>query len=303
MHATVRISVVTLLLSAVAVLVACERAPQQGGAPADKPPAPQSDGIVAGKQVPSIWYTAKLNDGVAERDFWWCKNTDKDGRNYTLIAGALDSLPSSSPGKGGIEAPPRNAQSPNPILIDFCKAEGEQKKETHTLRNGFLYVTVESAKAKSAATAGIVALEHMLLPWPIIIRTPARPAGTFAGTFVLLAIQEPKDTFLRESIFRPNQGTDVDCKDWARPDGDDPDRVIKTFANFCGKEHEFDLNEVSGVHDIKGTIHLQKIGDKDPEALFLVDVCKFARLAREVIAATSDKPGDPLDLPCTSDPN
>lgn len=297
MHAAARFIVIALLLSSASLLVGCKTPPHGDAQAAGSTKSHTTASTEAKEEI--IWYKNKLNDGKAEREFWWCKRTDKNGRTYTLIAGALASLPSSAPGQGGIEAPSPNSQNPpDPISIDFCADAGPGKPETHTLRNGFLYITVDDSKATIPEPADGTMLDRKLLPWPIIIRTPARPAGTFAGTFVLLAIQNPKDTILRESVFRPNQGAGVDCKDRARPDGDDPKRIVTTFGTFSGEEHEFNLNEVVGVHDIKGTIHLQKIDAKDPEALFLVDVCKFEQLAREVIAATTD-PGEPLKLPCT----
>lgn len=288
-----------VLLAAAALLPGCaSNAPSTSGssppAPAPTSPAESVPTTALAAAAPlheGGWYAAPIGDGE-QAEFWWRTRTAQDQTRYTLIAAPLSVLPSSAPGKGGIEPPPQSEQSAPPLMVEFCP-EHDGTLESNTLHNGFMFVLVEPGSSREQDSTGRV---HWI-PWPIIVRTPSHPGGAFAGVFITLAIQDPAGSFLRESVFRPNLGDNIPCERWALPDGDDSKRLVHVTGGCCGDEYQFFLREVAVVNNIKGEVNQKAIDPKSPEAVFLTDVCSFAQRAREIIAATPDPKPAPV-TPC-----
>ena len=258
--------------------------PAKTGAPtAESAPAALARAYSATTRNPNKWYTATINEGDAQREFWWHTCKDKDETLYTMIAAPLDMLPSSAPGKGGITAPKYPEQGPKPLMVDYCSPT-EHPIEANTLVNGFMCVLVEPKSSRQADSPW----KTRWIPWPIIIRTPSHPAGAFAGTFVLLAIQDSEGSMLRESVFRPNQGKDAACDQAAHPDGDNVENLVHVAGGCCGDEYQFFLREVAGVNNFKSEVTQNSVDIPSAEATFLVDVCTFMQRAREIIVSTNE---------------
>lgn len=265
--------------------------------------APTTDGpALRTARAATGWYEGKVEYGGKECTFWWWKPTTDVP--HTIIAASLSCLPSSAPGKDGIEHLPGAGDVPE---VEYCKV-GPDGNEVSILHNGFMYVEADYKKFDSMNAAE----KSRIIPWPIIVRTPSHPGGAYAGIrrYILLAMDDNTELGIaREGFFRPNQSASVDCADIAQVANDERLLALDIVSPAVegGKpvpkvyDYSLKLQTVSEFNHLtdeaKNTADTRVMltATASREAVFMIDACAFAKKAREA----ADGMQNPVDAPVT----
>lgn len=264
--------------------------------------------MYSGHEHPVAWKKSSLPSGGHE--FFWASHTallaDDKAVQLTIIAGSIGA-------SGECLAPPlREGEviaTGAPLNIGHECGESPGKAEEVVLFRGALIVHVEKATRGDAEERAMRAesAEHVTrraarphakqFPvWPLIVRAPSLPAGTYSGVFVLLNVPiEGKPS--RRYVFRPNQANfELAAQNCDKTDTKGDASGLIVSAKAVGTS--IDMIDASCVIlENNASPPANSVDIPAEEARFLKDACKFYKDAMSVINSVNPKPA-PWNFGC-----